>query len=261
MSKRIFLMSASSNSGKTVLANGLLHLSRQSGKKVQFYKALAVDTTSYSTKDGGTVAAYMKEYSGNAGVALDAVNNTNYYNPENQNLYCHGKHLTKTRLVTRDNIDCDSLAPSIIAKIKEQITRDIIYLKEHSEVLIAEGGGNCMLGQGNEFSNRWPAIEFDFSVVLVVEGRDGGGFLSLLGLKQTMPMTLQQKIAGFVVNGVLERTEVIESHVANLAKETQWTCLGILPWFDFDENSSYQDWQSTLSEQLHRHAQPLLALI
>jgi cobyric acid synthase len=127
--------------------------------------------------------------------------------------------------------------------------------------LIAEGGGNCLLGGNLEFSNRWPAIEFDFSIILVAEGRDGGGVTSLLGLKQAMPSNLQKLIKGFVINGVIERNDAIEKIIKDISVKTQWPCLGILPWFSFENNNSYELWQSTLENQILKHAQPLINLL
>lgn len=261
MPKKIFLMSASSNSGKTVLANGLIHIASKNEKKVQFYKPLSIDISSRKTQDGSLVATYMTEYSSNAKAPLRALNNTAYYNPESQTLHCHGRALTQCKLVARDNIDCDSLDSAVVAQIRERISQDLKCLLNNSDILIAEGGGNCLLGGPQEFSNRWPATEFDFSVVLVVEGRDGGGFLSLLGLKYAMPAHLHGLVIGFVVNGVIERNETIEKTIEDLSTKTQWPCLGVLPWFSFEENNSYEDWQTTLEEQLKKHAQPLLGLL
>lgn len=261
MAKKLFLMSASSNSGKTVLANGLINIAAKNHSKVQFYKPLSIDSSTEKTQDGSLVASYMKEYSFNAKTPLMAHHNTVYYNPKNQTLLCHGRAITQSKLVTRDNIDCDSLDSEVASLIKTQISRDLESLLRNSDIVIAEGGGNCLLGEDQEFSNRWPAREFDFPVVLVVEGRDGGGFSSLLGLMHAMPADTKKLIKGFVVNGVIERSEIIEKTINELSVKTQWPCLGVLPWFSFDEKCSYQDWQSALEVQLRKHAQPLLEML
>lgn len=261
MPKKLFLMSASSNSGKTVLANGLLNIAAKRYSRVQFYKALSIDIAPQPTKDGSVVAAYMQEYSLSARSSLRAANNTAYFNPENQTLYCHGLAVTQSKLITRDNIDCDNVNPQVISQIKDQIRQDIEVLSDTADILIAEGGGNCLLGGDHEFSNRWPATEFQFPIVLVAEGRDGGGFLSLLGLKNAMPEKLQKQVAGFVVNGVLEQTPTIDKTISDLSQKTGWPCLGVLPWFHFDEDSSYEEWQNTLETKLYEHARPLLSLL
>lgn len=253
-------MSASSNSGKTVLANGLLNIAAQRYSRVQFYKALSIDTAQHPTSDGSVVAAYMQEYSLSARTSLLAVNNTAYFNPDHQTLYCHGQIAARSKLITRDNIDCDSLPLQAITQIKDQIRQDIQNLSDNADIIIAEGGGNCLLGGDHEFSNRWPATEFHFPIVLVAEGRDGGGFVSLLGLKNAMPENLQKQVVGFVINGILDQTSAIESTITDLSQRTSWPCLGVLPWFQCDDNS-YEEWQKALEVKLHEHASPLLGLL
>lgn len=261
MSYKLFLMSGSSNSGKTVLANGLLNIASKKYNRVQFYKALSIDNNSCLTQDSTIVASYLQEYAKNSKNFLQAINNTVYFDPENEILYCHGQPLTQSKLITRDNIDCDNLKIQDIENIKNQIRSDLKNLCEYSDLLIAEGGGNCLLGGEQEFSNRWPAHEFNFPIVLVAEGRDGGGFLSLLSLRNEMNSQLQKQVVGFVVNGVLEKNQTIENLIDQISIKTGWPCLGILPWFQFDEKSSYEQWQANLEVQLHKHAQPLLKLI
>lgn len=261
MSKKLFLMSASSNSGKTVLANGLLNIAAKQKKKVQFYKPLSIDSSHITTSDHSIAASYISEFSQNAGVEAQAKNNTAFYDTNSKILYCHGEPICQTTLVTQDNIDCGNLSIEVVNGLKKSIFQDLSELSMESDILIAEGGGNCLLGDQNEFSNRWPATTFQFSVVLVIEGRDGGGFLSLVGLKALMPAELQNLVAGFVVNGVIARTKTIDKKIEDLVTATEWPCLGILPWFNFDENQPYEAWQSALENQLHLHARPLLSLL
>lgn len=260
--KKILLLSGSSNSGKTVLANGLIRLFKKKYfKNVQFYKSLSISENTTTTKEGITTASFLEEYSDNANVKLSIHNNTLFFNKLNQSLYLHGDFIASSTLISSDNIDVENLNYEVIQQIKSMIISDVNYLSSKSDLIVFEGGGNCLYGGDGDISNLWLSANFNIPIVFVVEGKDGGGFLSILGIYHRLPEKIKKLVFGFVINGLFCHSNFLQNEINFIEKTTQWKCLGTIPWMKVDSNCSLAEWQEQLEIELLKNASDLINLI
>jgi adenosylcobyric acid synthase len=255
--KSICLLSLGSGSGKTVIGNALAGIFTEDGHKTAFFKALTVAKEISYEPDGNPIARQMLEYCENCQIDFSHLNNPVVYDRNTHRLFLNGTAIDSPGLLSLDNLQTDKLDASLVSRLKKEIERSIKALSNTNSILIIEGGGNCLLEQNNDFTNRWPAEVADADVVLILNGADGSFSALLAGFCALAPESLRRQVRGFVVNGVLANSKQLRSSVRQMERKTGIPNLGIIPWFEF---GGKQTWKESIRKQVREQAPALLAL-
>ncbi len=267
MSRSVTLVSTGSNSGKTVIGNGLCYRLKKSGVNVGFFKALSIDKHTILSLEKTVVGAHLLEYAQNCGsTEVSKFNNPCHYNPTEEILYLHGEALGKYELMAEDNLDLTDMPESDYEKIKQAIVESITILKSQYDFLVIEGGGCCTDNLVNEFSNFLPAIVSGGNVVPILNGQNGGVAPQLLGLMALAPAEIRDQLSGFVCNffdPAIKGNQIILSKITELTGMKFMGHIGNIEYkrtVEMSEEEAYLLWQNLLQADMDKNLRMDLSL-
>ncbi len=107
-------------------------------------------------------------------------------------------------------------------------------LRRDNDVVVIEGAGSCaeVNLMPHDIVNFRIAEYADARVILVADIHRGGVFAQIIGTLACLPVPLQDRIKGFIVNRFRGDLRLFRDGVEYLECRTGKTVLGVLPWFD-----------------------------
>ena len=227
------IQATGSDAGKTTLVAGLCRLFANRGLKVAPFKAQNMSLNSYVTVDGGEIGRATAVQAAGARQEPNAHMNPLLLKPKADDiaqLIVHGKPL-------RDVSAAEYfLAPGRLQQLKlAAISESIEYLRQHYDLIIAEGAGSCAEPNLRRLDvvNMGAAHLLDARVFIVGDIDRGGVFAAYLGTLEVMRTTEPDDlklVEGFLVNKFRGDLSVLRPALEFMKAHCSVPVAGVLPF-------------------------------
>ena len=219
---------AGSNVGKSLLVAGLCRVFARRGLTVRPFKPQNMSNNAAVTIEGGEIGR-AQALQARACFAEPSINmNPVLLKPETSigaQVIVQGKRIGSMKAE-----EYGSRKTELLPKVMESFER----LKDGVDLVIVEGAGSpaeVNLRKG-DIANMGFAEAADLPVLLVGDIDRGGVIASLIGTKAVMDEKDSARIRGFLVNKFRGDPKLFADGMATIERETGWSGLGIIPWFD-----------------------------
>jgi len=234
MQQPIMIQGTSSDAGKTTIVAGLCRLFANRGLKVAPFKSQNMALNSYVTESGEEIARATAVQAFGAKQLPIVHMNPLLLKPKADDvsqLIVHGKALFD--VTAKDYFLSDALQDVKIAAIRESIA----YLRQHYDLIIAEGAGSCAEPNLRKLDvvNMGLAHELQAKVIIVADIAKGGVFADILGSLKIMDLTDPRDIgliAGFIINKFRGDRAVLQPAIEFIETETGIPVIGVLPFMN-----------------------------
>jgi adenosylcobyric acid synthase len=234
MQQPIMIQGTSSDAGKTTIVAGLCRLLANRGLKVAPFKSQNMALNSYVTESGEEIARATAVQAFGARQVPIVHMNPLLLKPKADDvsqLIVHGKALID--VTAKDYFLSDALQDVKIAAIRESIA----YLRQHYDLIIAEGAGSCAEPNLRKLDvvNMGLAHELQAKVIIVADIAKGGVFADILGSLKIMDLTEPRDIeliAGFIINKFRGDRAVLQPAIDFIELETSIPVIGVLPFMN-----------------------------
>ena len=228
------IQGTSSDAGKTTIVAGLCRLFANRGLKVAPFKSQNMALNSYVTESGEEIARATAVQAFGAKQLPIVHMNPLLLKPKADDvsqLIVHGKALFD--VTAKDYFLSDALQDVKIAAIRESIA----YLRQHYDLIIAEGAGSCAEPNLRKLDvvNMGLAHELQAKVIIVADIAKGGVFADILGSLKIMDLTDPRDIgliAGFIINKFRGDRAVLQPAIEFIETETGIPVIGVLPFMN-----------------------------
>lgn len=222
-----------SDAGKTTLVSGLCRLFANRGLKVAPFKTQNMSLNSYVTADGGEIARATAVQAAGARQEPNAHMNPLLLKPKADDmaqLIVHGKPLRDVNAAEY------FVAPERLQQLKlAAIIESIAYLRQHYDVVVAEGAGSC--AEPNlrllDVVNMGAAHLLDARVFIVGDIDRGGVFAAFLGALDVMRLTEPDDlrlVEGFLINKFRGDAVVLQPGLDFMKAHCPVPVVGVLPF-------------------------------
>ncbi|MGC8598068.1 MAG: cobyric acid synthase, partial [Thermocladium sp.] len=221
----MYIVSTSSNSGKTVIVTAIVHaLSRRA--RVAPFKAQNMSLNSYPAVDGGEVAVAQAMQAYAAGVEPVTAMNPVLLKPLGDD---RSEVIIRGRPFSINGFR--EYSASILDKWR--IVREAIdELRMGFDVVVGEGAGSAFEPNIRDVTNFRAAEYLGSDVYVVLDIDRGGAFTSALGLMASIPPRWRRLVKGFIINRFRGDEGLLEGAVKWLRERTGKRVVGIIPWMD-----------------------------
>ncbi|MEM8850874.1 MAG: cobyric acid synthase [Pseudomonadota bacterium] len=227
MARAIMVQGAGSNVGKSLLVAGLCrHFTRQ-GLRVRPFKPQNMSNNAAVTADGGEIgrAQALQALACRVEPVVDM--NPVLLKPETETgsqVIVQGKRIATVRAR-----DYAAFKPRLLAACLDSFRR----LSETCDLIVVEGAGspaeiNLRVG---DIANMGFAEAAGIPVVLAGDIDRGGVIAQLVGTQAVLAGDDADRIKGFLVNKFRGDVTLFEDGMAEIAARTNWSPLGVVPWF------------------------------
>ncbi len=227
MSKAIMIQGAGSNVGKSMLVAGLARACRKRGLRVAPFKPQNMSNNAAVTVDGGEIGRAQALQALACG--LDPVTDMNpvLLKPETDTgaqVVVHGK-----RAATLRARDYGKMKATLMPAVLESFER----LKSAHDLVIVEGAGSPaeVNLRAGDIANMGFATAAGVPVVLVGDIDRGGVIAQLVGTQVVLDPADNALIKGFAINKFRGDPTLFHDGMDIIARHTNWSPLGIVPWF------------------------------
>ena len=228
----IMIQGTSSDAGKTTIVAGLCRLFANRGYKVTPFKSQNMALNSYVTESGEEIARATAVQAFGARQRPIVHMNPLLLKPKADDvsqLIVHGKALMD--VTAKDYFMSDALQDLKITAIRESIN----YLKQHYDLIIAEGAGSCAEPNLRKLDvvNMGLAHELQAKVVILTDIDKGGVFADILGSLRIMELVEPKDInlvTGFIINKFRGDRAVLQPAIDFIEEQTKLPVLGVLPF-------------------------------
>jgi adenosylcobyric acid synthase len=231
--KSIMIQATGSDAGKTTLVAGLCRLFANRGLRVAPFKAQNMSLNSYVTADGGEIARATAVQATGGRQEPNAHMNPLLLKPKADDmaqLIVHGKPL-------RDVSAAEYfVAPKRLQQLKlAAIIESIEYLRQHYELIIAEGAGSCAEPNLRRLDvvNMGAAHLLDARVFIAGDIDRGGVFAAFLGALEVMRLTEPDDlrlVEGFLINKFRGDMGVLQPALDFMKDHCPVPVVGVLPF-------------------------------
>jgi adenosylcobyric acid synthase len=231
--KSIMIQGIGSDAGKTTLVAGLCRLFANRGLRVAPFKAQNMSLNSYVTAEGGEIARATAVQATGARQEPNAHMNPLLLKPKADDmaqLIVHGKPL-------RDVSAAEYfLAPEHLQQLKlTAIIESIEHLRQHYELIIAEGAGSCAEPNLRRLDvvNMGAARLLDARVFIAGDIDRGGVFAAFLGALEVMRLTEPDDlrlVEGFLINKFRGDMAVLQPALDFMKDHCPVPVMGVLPF-------------------------------
>lgn len=231
--KPIMIQATGSDAGKTILVAGLCRLFANRGLRVAPFKAQNMSLNSFVTLDGGEIARATAVQAAGARQEPSVHMNPLLLKPKSDDvaqLIIHGKPVCDVSAAEY------FIAPERLQQTKlDAITASIAHLRQHYDLLIAEGAGSCAEPNLRELDvvNMGAAHLLDARVFIVADIDRGGVFAAFLGALDVMRLTRPEDIGlveGFLINKFRGDPGVLQPALEFMAAHCPIPIAGVLPF-------------------------------
>jgi adenosylcobyric acid synthase len=227
MAKTIMVQGAGSNVGKSIIVAGLCRVFSQRGLKVRPFKPQNMSNNAAVTADGGEIGRAQALQALACGVEPVVDMNPVLLKPETDTgaqVIVQGQ-----RFATMKARDYAKAKPELLSRAVESFER----LCEGADLVVIEGAGSpaeVNLRQG-DIANMGFAEAVDAPVILVGDIDRGGVIAQLVGTDVILPEVDRARIKAFMINKFRGDVSLFDGGMDEIARQTDWTALGVLPWF------------------------------
>ena len=227
------IQATGSDAGKTTLVAGLCRLFANRGLRVAPFKAQNMSLNSYVTADGGEIARATAMQAAGARQEPNAHMNPLLLKPKADDvaqLIVHGRPVRDVSaaeyFLAPDRLQAEKLAA---------ITASIAYLREHYDLIIAEGAGSCAEPNLRRLDvvNMGAAHLLDARVFIAGNIDQGGVFAAFLGALEVMRLTQPEDlglIEGFLINKFRGDPNVLQPGLEFMKAHCPVPIAGVLPF-------------------------------
>ena len=222
------IQGAGSNVGKSLLVAGFCRVFARQGLTVRPFKPQNMSNNAAVATEGGEIGR-AQALQARACLTEPSIDmNPVLLKPETDTgaqVIVQGKRIGSMKAKEYGGRKADFLP-----KVLESFER----LKNGADLVIVEGAGSpaeVNLREG-DIANMGFAEAVDLPVVLVGDIDRGGVIASLVGTKTVMDAKDSKRIKGFLINKFRGDPGLFVDGMETIERETGWTGLGIIPWFD-----------------------------
>jgi adenosylcobyric acid synthase len=231
--KPIMIQATGSDAGKTIMVAGLCRLFANRGLRVAPFKAQNMSLNSFVTLDGGEIARATAVQAAAARQEPSVHMNPLLLKPKSDDvaqLIIHGKPV-------RDVSAAEYfIAPEHLQQTKlDAITASIAYLRQHYDLIIAEGAGSCAEPNLRQLDvvNMGAAHLLGARVFVVGDIDRGGVFAAFLGSLDIMRSTQPDDVGlveGFLINKFRGDPAVLQPALDFMTAHCPVPIAGVLPY-------------------------------
>ena len=217
-----------SNVGKSLLVAGLCRAYAARGLRVRPFKPQNMSNNAAIAGDGREIGRAQALQARAAGIAPHVDMNPVLLKPESE----HGAQVVVQGAVT-GTVDArryHALKAGLMPRVLESFER----LGRGADLILVEGAGSPaeVNLRENDIANMGFALAAQVSVALVGDVDRGGVIASLVGTWALLPAAERALTRGFVVNKFRGDATLFDDANAIIERETGWTALGLVPWFE-----------------------------
>jgi adenosylcobyric acid synthase len=233
MMKTIMIQGTGSDAGKTVIVAGLCRLFAKRGIRVAPFKAQNMSLNSYVTADNREIARATAVQAIGARQEPNVHMNPLLLKPKADDIAQLIVHGTPLRDVSASEYFG---APEHLQELKiSAITESIEYLRQHYDLIIAEGAGSCAEPNLRRLDvvNMGAAHLLDARVFIVGDIDRGGVFASFLGALEVMRLTEPDDLGlveGFLINKFRGDIGVLQPGLDFMKGHCAVPVAGVLPY-------------------------------
>lgn len=227
MTKAIMIQGAGSNVGKSMVVAGLCRVYARRGVTVRPFKPQNMSNNAAVTSDGGEIGRAQALQALACGAVPHTDMNPVLLKPESDvgaQVIVQGK-----RFATLKARDYAKAKPELLSKTLESFHR----LAEIADLIIIEGAGSpaeINLRKG-DIANMGFAEAAEVPVILVGDIDRGGVIAQIVGTHCVLPDTDRNRIKAFMINKFRGDVTLFDEGMSEITNRTDWTPLGVLPWF------------------------------
>ena len=227
MAKTIMVQGAGSNVGKSIIVAGLCRLFSQRGLTVRPFKPQNMSNNAAVTADGGEIGRAQALQALACGVEPMVDMNPVLLKPETDvgaQVIVQGK-----RWATLKARDYAKAKPELLGRAVESFER----LCDGVDLVVIEGAGSPaeVNLRAGDIANMGFAEAVGAPVILVGDIDRGGVIAQLVGTDVILPPEDRARIKAFLINKFRGDVSLFDGGMAEIAEQTGWAGLGVLPWF------------------------------
>ncbi len=227
MAKTIMVQGAGSNVGKSIIVAGLCRYFTQQGLRVRPFKPQNMSNNAAVTADGGEIGRAQALQALACGVEPMVDMNPVLLKPESDvgaQVIVQGK-----RFATLMARDYAKVKPDLLAKAVESFHR----ISADADLVIIEGAGSPaeVNLRAGDIANMGFAEAVGAPVLLVGDIDRGGVIAQMVGTHVILPPEDGDRIVGYLINKFRGDVSLFDDGMAEIAAQTGWASIGVLPWF------------------------------
>ncbi|WP_100367501.1 cobyric acid synthase [Yoonia maricola] len=227
MTRAIMIQGAGSNVGKSMLVAGIARACVKRGMSVAPFKPQNMSNNAAVTADGGEIGRAQALQAMACGLDPLVDMNPVLLKPESEigaQVIVQGK-----RFATMKARDYGKQKSKLMPPVLDSFRR----IGKDRDLVIVEGAGSPaeVNLRAGDIANMGFASAANVPVVLVGDIDRGGVIAQLVGTHAVLPPEDEALIKGFAINKFRGDTTLFAEGMDIIAARTDWTPLGIIPWF------------------------------
>ena len=251
------LQGTGSSVGKSMLVAGLARALTLRGLRVRPFKPQNMSNNAAVTPDGGEIGRAQALQARAARVAPSVHMNPVLLKPQIE---------TGAQVVVQGRVhatararEYQAMKPSLLPFVLESFAR----MRDEADIVLVEGAGSASevnLRTG-DIANMGFARAAGVPVVLVGDIDRGGVIASLVGTHTVVAAADRAMIQGFIVNRMRGDLSLFADGMAEIARLTGWSALGLVPFFQDARRLPAEDAQDLLDARPERRpGKPCIAV-
>ena len=224
----LMLQGTGSNVGKSLLVAGLCRAYAVRGLQVRPFKPQNMSNNAAVAGDGREIGRAQALQARAAGIEPCVDMNPVLLKPESE----HGAQVVVQGSVTgtADARGYHGLKAKLMPRVLESFRR----LGQDADLVLVEGAGSPaeVNLRENDIANMGFACAAGVPVALVGDVDRGGVIASLVGTAALLPAAERALTKGFVINKFRGDATLFDDANSIIERETGWTALGLVPWFE-----------------------------
>ncbi len=226
--RAIMLQGTASNVGKSLLVAGLARALTARGLTVRPFKPQNMSNNAAVTADGGEIGRAQALQARAARVAPSVHMNPVLLKPQSE---------TGAQIVVQGKVFGQANAQafqSVKLELMPKVLESFALLKREADIVLVEGAGSAseINLRKNDIANMGFARAAEVPVVMVGDIDRGGVIASLVGTKAVLEPEDAKLVAGFIVNRMRGDLSLFDDGMVEIAKQTGWPALGLVPFFE-----------------------------
>ncbi|MBC9209851.1 cobyric acid synthase [Roseomonas aerophila] len=257
MTRALMLQGTGSSVGKSMLVAGLARALTLRGLRVRPFKPQNMSNNAAVTPDGGEIGRAQALQARAARVAPSVHMNPVLLKPQSE---------TGAQVVVQGRVhatararEYQAMKPSLLPFVLESFAR----MRDEADIVLVEGAGSASevnLRTG-DIANMGFARAAGVPVVLVGDIDRGGVIASLVGTHTVVAAADRAMIQGFIVNRMRGDLSLFADGMAEIARLTGWSALGLVPFFQDARRLPAEDAQDLLDARPERRpGKPCIAV-
>jgi adenosylcobyric acid synthase len=242
MTKALMLQGTGSSVGKSMLVAGLARALTLRGLRVRPFKPQNMSNNAAVTQDGGEIGRAQALQARAARVAPSVHMNPVLLKPQSD---IGAQVVVQGRVHgTARAREYQAMKPTLLPYVLQSFAR----LREDADIVLVEGAGSAseINLRAGDIANMGFARAADVPVVLVGDIDRGGVIASLVGTHTVVAEADRAMIHGFIVNRMRGDLTLFADGMAEIARRTGWSPLGLVPFFEDARRLPAEDAQDLL---------------